>query len=179
MCKKICSECKKAFTPYHKKQVTCGSDLCKKSRKNNLRKVDLIDFYCSVCGDAAIGNKNSVLCGKKECRQKYVNDFNIKGKYKEKLRESVNKYAKVSGAYSYNEIITMLKLKAKGKTHGFIAKKLKRKLDNVDKKIRNILNDDKFTDIYDGFLVEYSLIVESKAKKRDIDYWNDKVSKCF
>jgi len=171
-----CTECGKLFKPYHSKQKTCGSDLCIRSRKNFKRKAEEKEFECVICGDKTWSSQPAaVLCGKKECRKKYVNEFNKKGNYKNKQKARTLKSASVFGHYGEEEIEQILKLRAKGLSYTKIALKLKRTLNSITKKCCDLLKVPKYKRLYEGYVGEE----RDNQQKKDVSYWNNKVKECF
>lgn len=179
MLSKTCTECKKPFNPFHKNQITCGKDECKRSRQNGIRKKEDREFNCKACGDLTWSSlKTAVLCGKISCRKTYQNRFNLNGEYKQRLFDKVKSKATVSGKYSEKEINTIIKMKLKGHTHTEIALTLKRVLPNVDAKVRAIFSDDRFVETIES--IKYEVNTENrKANRKGIEYWNDRINQIF
>lgn len=180
--RKRCPYCKKLYTPVHKKQITCGSKDCIRYHKNTSRKKEEREFECQVCGDKTwSSNPNVVLCGKKSCRKTYQLDFNKKGQYRKKYKKKHCKNAKVSGKYTDAEVELMINYRLRGKNNAAIAKKLKRKIISIDKKIVNVFRSDKYSDLIEAKRIELAPNEEMSSKKinRDIDKWNRLIENYF
>lgn len=177
--RKRCVVCKKLFTPHHKLQKTCGSSECIKANKNLQRRKEEHEFNCRICGDITwSSNPNVILCGKGSCRQKYLNEFNKNGKYSDKVRNHIKSKASISGFYSEDEIVFMIKSRLANKTNSFIALKLKRKLPSVEKKIIEIFKSEKYLFQIEDIKMELDVLKPSKAT-RNIDKWNQEIKNYF
>lgn len=177
--KKICSICNTLYTPVHTLQKTCGSPDCIKANKNLSRRKEEFEFDCQVCGAHTWSSMpNSKLCGKKSCRQEYVNAFNRLGAYKNKLRDKIKSKANVSGFYSTEEVDFMIRARLNNKTNPYIALKLKRKLPSIEKKIIDIFNSYKYVFQIEQIKMELEMIKPSK-KTRNLQKWNEEIKNYF
>jgi len=180
--RKRCPYCKTLFFPFHKRQVSCGDAECKRAHKNITRLKEDREFFCAICKEKTWSSiPHAVLCGKLSCRKKYVYNFNKKNKYKEKYRKNVAKTAKNKGPFKEWETEEIIRLRLLGKTNGFIAKKLKRLLPSIEKKIVSIFKDERFASKIDdiSFQIETEKNIPSKKIKRDINKWNTEIKNYF
>ncbi len=177
--KKRCLICSVLYIPTHKLQKTCGSSDCIKANKNLSRRKEEFEFNCKVCGVLSWSSSpNAKLCGKQSCRQQYCNEFNKNGKYKDKLRDSIKEKAKISGAYSFDEISFMIRARLTNKTNSHISLKLKRKLPSVEKKIVEIFNSKKYSIQIEEIQMELDVLKPSK-KTRNLEKWNQEIKNYF
>lgn len=183
-----CSECNKSFKPIMSTQFTCGTEICKKSRKNRIRRVGIeVEFDCQVCGDKTWSNlPGAVLCGKKDCRKKYVNKINIKNNYKGAAREFCKKYATKKGSFTRREIGTLIKNRLLGATYKENALILSRTLSSVEKETIKIWkNKDNYRYFFKKTVKnrvrEYEKFEDDgeNIRKGDISHWNQKIKECF
>lgn len=177
--KKRCSICNVSYTPVHKLQKTCGCPDCIKANKNLSRRKEEFEFDCQICGTHTwSSNPNVKLCGKKSCRQEYVNVFNRLGKYKDKARDKIKAKATVLGAYSDEEVDFMIRARLNNKTNTYISLKLKRKLPSVEKKIIDIFNSGKYTFLIEEVKMELEMMKPNK-KTRNLKKWNEEIKNYF
>ena len=176
---KRCIICKILYVPVHKLQKTCGCEDCIRANKNLSRKKEEHEFDCQICGvHTWSAFPNAKLCGKKSCRQEYTNGFNRLVKYKDKIREKINKKATVFGEWASEEVKFVIRSKLEGKTYPFIATKLKRKLTSVEKKMPDIFNTDKYLAEIEEVKLEIEMLKPSK-KTRNLEKWNQEIKNYF